>query len=82
MNKGFEIQKCKGNKNGMFFDSKTIFYCDKTSKIEAEYYYHQGKCNYLLSWGFTKGSLGESRKTKALKTKKPFFSLQTGWTNE
>ena len=42
-------------------------------KIEAEYYYLKGMCNYLLSWGFTKDSLGELRKSKANKTKKTFL---------
>ena len=82
MNKGFEIQDFDGIKHGMPFDRKVIFYHDKTGKVEATYYYSKGKVNWLLSWGFSKGSLGEMRKSKALKTKKPFFSLQTGWTNE
>ena len=54
----------------------------KTGKVEAEYFYLKSKCNYLLSWGFSKDSLGELRKTKAHKAKKPFFSFQTGWTKE
>ncbi len=82
MNKGFEIQDFDGIKHGMPFDRKVIFYHDKTGKVEAKYYYSKGKVNWLLSWGFSKGSLGEMRKSKALKTKKPFFSLQTGWTDE
>lgn len=77
----FKIEKKQGVKDGMPFDSKTIFYDDE-GVIDAEYYYSNGKCNYLLSWGFNKDSLGELRKTKANKTKKPFFSLLTGWTKE
>lgn len=77
----FKIENTKDVKDGMSYDSKTIFY-DKDGIVEAEYYYSKGRCNYLLSWGFNKDSLGESRKTKANKTKKPFFSLLTGWTKE
>ena len=47
--------------------------------IESEYFYYNGLVNWLLSYGFTKGSLNEMRKSKASKTKKPFFSLSKGW---
>lgn len=76
----FKIEDILGTKNGMTFDRKVTFY--DNGKIEAEYFYLKGMCNYLLSWGFTKDSLGELRKTKANKTKKPFFSLQLGWHGE
>lgn len=77
--KGFKIEDFTGIKDGMSFDRKVTFYHDKTGEIEAEYYYSKGKINYLQSWGFSKDSLGELRKSKAHKTKKPFFSLQQGW---
>ena len=76
---GFKIEDGLGVKDGMSFDRKVTFYHDKTGEIEAEYYYSKGKVNYLQSWGFSKDSLGELRKSKAHKTKKPFFSLQQGW---
>lgn len=79
MNNGFEIVNICGQKDGMPYDSKTIFYDEKTGEIEGEYYYLNKECNYLLSWGFTKDSLGEARKTKAKKVKKPFFSIGLGW---
>ena len=82
MSQGFTIVDNTSTKNNMNFDRKVIFYEDRTGKIEAEYYYLKGMCNYLLSWGFTKDSLGELRKSKANKTKKPFFSLQKGWFGE
>ena len=82
MNELFIIEDRLSTKNNMNFDRKVTFYEDKTGKIEAEYYYLKGMCNYLLSWGFTKDSLGELRKSKANKTKKPFFSLQKGWFGE
>ena len=82
MNQGFTIVDILSTKNSMNFDRKVIFYEDKTGKIEAEYYYLKGMCNYLLSWGFTKDSLGELRKSKANRTKKPFFSLRKGWFGE
>ena len=82
MNDLFIIEDVLLTKSGMNFDRKVTFYEEKSGKIEAEYYYLKGMCNYLLSWGFTKDSLGELRKSKATKTKKPFFSLQKGWFGE
>ena len=82
MSEGFMIVDELSTRNNMNFDRKVIFYEDKTGEVEAEYYYLKGMCNYLLSWGFTKDSLGELRKSKANKTKKPFFSLQKGWFGE
>lgn len=82
MNELFKIEDVSGTKDGMLFDRKVTFYDEKTGKVEAEYFYYKGMCNYLLSWGFSKDSLGELRKTKANKTKKPFFSLQNGWFKE
>lgn len=78
----FNIEDISGIKDGMQFDRKVTFYDDKSGEVEAEYFYYKGMCNYLLSWGFSKDSLGELRKTKANKTKKPFFSLQKGWFKE
>lgn len=78
----FNIEDISGIKDGMHFDRKVTFYDDKSREVEAEYFYSKGMCNYLLSWGFSKDSLGELRKTKANKTKKPFFSLQKGWFKE
>ena len=82
MNDLFIIEDVLLTKSGMNFDRKVTFYEEKSGKIEAEYYYLKGMCNYLLSWGFTKDSLGELRKSKATKTKRPFFSLQKGWFGE
>ena len=82
MNELFKIEDVSGIKDGMRFDRKVTFYDDKSGEVEAEYFYYKGMCNYLLSWGFSKDSLGELRKTKANKTKKPFFSLQKGWFKE
>ena len=82
MEDGFKIEDFTGIKDGMSFDRKVTFYDDKSGEVEAEYFYYKGMCNYLLSWGFSKDSLGELRKTKAHKTKKPFFSLQQGWFKE
>lgn len=82
MTKLFEIEDNSGIKDGMRFDRKVTFYHEKSGKVEAEYFYFNEKCNYLLSWGFSKGSLGELRKTKAHKAKKPYFSLSSGWTKE
>ena len=79
--KMFEIVKGVGINGGMQFDSYTLFYDDKGC-VEAQYFYNKGKCNYLLSWGFTKGSLGELRKSKAHKVKKPYFNLTKGWFGE
>ena len=79
MKEGFKVEDVLGVKDNMNFDRKVTFYHDKTGEIEAEYFYSGGMCNYLLSWGFSKDSLGELRKAKANKTKKPFFSLQKGW---
>ena len=74
----FEIVKESGIKNEMQYDQITKFYRDDET-IEAEYFYYNGLVNWLLSYGFTNGSLNEMRKSKALKTKKPFFSLSKGW---
>ena len=82
MKECFKIEDVSGVKDNMSFDRKVTFYDDKDGKIEAEYYYSNGKVNYLLSWGFSKDSLGELRKAKAHKTKKPFFSFQQGWFGE
>lgn len=78
MSKLFIIEEVVGSKNGMTFDKKVTFY-DEKGNVEAEYFYFNNKVNYLLSWGFNKDSLGELRKTKANKTKKPFFSFEMGW---
>lgn len=75
---GFYICTWGGVKDGMKFDKKTIF-IDKDFNVEAEYFYYKGQCNYLLSYGFNKESLGEQRKRKSHKAKKPFFSLEKGW---
>ena len=82
--KGFEVKSVNNVMEGMKVDQVTTFYNEKTGKVEAEYFYWDGKCNYLLSWGFEKSSMGEDRKTKAHKNKKkkglnPFFSLKKGW---
>ena len=74
----FEIVKTNGVKNDMKYDQITKFYSGDGT-IEAEYFYYNGMVNWLLSYGFTNGSLNEMRKIKALKTKKPFFSLSKGW---
>ena len=74
----FEIVKINDVKNSMKYDQVTKFYRDDGT-IEAEYFYCNGLVNWLLSYGFTNGSLGEMRKSKASKTKKPFFSLSKGW---
>ena len=79
MKEVFKIEKKAATKNGMLYDSKTTFFSDKDGSVEAEYFYSKGMVNYLLSWGFSKESLGELRKSKANKTKKPFFNLQKGW---
>ena len=81
MNNLFKIEDVSGIKDDMFFDRKVTFYHDKTGKVEAEYFYLNGIVNYLLSLGFSKESLGEMKKSKVCKTKKPFFSLQKGWFN-
>ena len=81
MDKSFKIEDTQGITSGFVFDRKVTFYDDKTGKVEAEYFYLKGMVNYLISWGFTKGSLGEMRKQKAGKVKKPFFSLKCGWFN-
>ena len=60
----------------MLFDRKVTFYDEKTGKVEAEYFYLKSKCNYLLSCGFSKDSLGELRKTKAHKAKNPSFHFK------
>lgn len=75
----FDIKDVIGTKNGMYYDRVVTFFHEKSGKVEAEYYYFNGMVNYLLSWGFVKDSLCESRKSKAGKLKKPFFSLQKGW---
>ena len=75
----FKIEKFDGFKHNMNFDKKVTFYSEKDGRIEVEYYYSNNYVNWLLSWGFTKGSLGEFRKSKSNKTKKPYFSLQRGW---
>ena len=75
----FKIEDELHMKNDMYYDRKVTFFHEKTGKDEAEYYYLKEMVNYLLSWGFTKDSLGEMRKSKANKVKKPYFSLQRGW---
>ena len=77
----FKIVSGVDGVRGMIFDSRTVFY-DTKGTVEAEYFYHKGMCNYLLSWGFTQGSLGELRKSKATKVQKPYFNLQKGWFKE
>ena len=74
----FEIVKINDVKNNMKYDQITKFYSDDGA-IEAESFYYNGLVNWLLSYGFTNGSLGEMRKSKSSKTKKPFFSLSKGW---
>lgn len=76
---GFKIEQVDKTEKGMKVDQIVTFFHEKSGKVEGEYFYFEGKCNYLLSWGFTKNSLGELRKTKATKSKKPFFSLSKGW---
>ncbi len=76
--KEFTIEHGLNCKDGMEYDSVTRFYT-KTGKLEAEYFYYKGLVNWLLSYNFTKGSLGELRKAKSSKVKKPFFNLQKGW---
>lgn len=78
----FKIEDKCGCKDGMIFDRKVTFYDEKYGNVEAEYYYLNGACNYLLSWGFTKDSLGELRKSQARKAKKPYFSFKNGWYKE
>ena len=46
--------------------------------VTLEYYGGGGRRTVDKSF-YTKDSLGELRKSKAHKTKKPFFSLQRGW---
>ena len=75
----FRIKDELQTKDGMTYDRKVTFFHEKTGEVEAEYYYLKEMVNYLLSWGFTKDSLGEMRKSKASKVKKPYFSLQRGW---
>lgn len=75
----FRIEDEIQTKDGMTYDRKVTFYHEKTGRVEAEYYYLKEMVNYLLSWGFTKDSLCEMRKSKANKVKKPYFSLQRGW---
>jgi len=75
---GFDTVKTSDVKNEMQYDQIAKFYRDDGT-IEAEYFYYNGLVNWLLSYGFTNGSLNEMRKSKALKTKKPFFSLSKGW---
>ena len=74
----FEIVKINDVKNGMKYDQITKFYKDDGT-IEAEYFYYNGLVNWILSYGFTNGSLGEMRKSTSSKTKKPFFSSSKGW---
>lgn len=81
---GFTIEKVEKTIEGMKVDQVTTFHNEKTGKVEAEYFYWQGQCNYLLSWGFNAESLGEDRRKKAHKNKKkkgikPFFTLEKGW---
>lgn len=81
---GFKVEKVNKTIENMNVDQVTTFYNEKTGKVEAEYFYWNGQCNYLLSWGFEKASMGEDRKSKAHKNKKkkgtmPFFSLDKGW---
>ena len=75
----FRIEDGLHTKNDMPYDRKVTLFHENTGKVEAEYFYLKGMVNYLLSWGFTKDSLGEMRKSKAGKVKKPYFSLQRGW---
>ena len=75
----FTIEDNFGSKNEMVYDRKVTFYCDKNGIIDAEYYYLNGKCNYLISWGFPKDTIGEYYHLKARKVKKPFFSMVEGW---
>ena len=82
MSKGFVIDNIYSVKNGYHFDKKVTFYEDDSTVVEAEYYYLNGYCNYIISWGFTKDSLGELRKSQAKKSKKAFFSFKRGWFDE
>ena len=64
---------------GMEVDKSVTFYDTETKLVEAVYFYNKGVVNYLLSWGFEKGSLGELRAKQAKKAKKPYFSFALGW---
>lgn len=75
----FKIMDTCGIKDGMQYSHKVDFFNDNNGKLEAEYYYNDTKVNYLISWGFNKGSVEESRKVKASKVKKPYFNLKDGW---
>ena len=75
----FKVRQGFGNKDGHRYTSVTSFYNDKTGDLEGEYFYYKGLINWIISYGFTKGSLAEQRKIKATKTKKPFFNLKRGW---
>ncbi|MBM25809.1 MAG: hypothetical protein CL760_09030 [Chloroflexi bacterium] len=66
---------------GMKYDKTVTFYDTDTGKVEGVYYYYKGHCNYILSWGFEKNTLGEDRKKKTNKKKIPFFSLTRGFYN-
>lgn len=75
---GFTVEKVERKEKGMRIDQITTFF-DKKGKVDAQYFHFNGKCNYLLSWGFSKNTLGEKRKIGSSKQKKPFFSLEHGW---
>lgn len=75
----FKIEHINGIKDNMGYDKKVSFFNDKNGDLEAEYYYLNDQLNYLISWGFNKGSLSEMRKSKAHKVKKPNFNLNDGW---
>lgn len=76
---GFKVEHVSTKEKGMKVDKIVTFNHEKSGKVQAVYYYYKGKCNYLLSWGFDKNTLGELRSSKASKAKKPFFSLSKGW---
>lgn len=75
----FKVEKGFGTiKHCGYYDSKTTFWNDKC-EIDAVYYYWKGELNYLSSWGFKEGSIYVSRRVKAKKANKPFFSFIKGW---
>lgn len=78
MTKLFSTEQGDFSWKGMNIDKVVTFY-DNSGNIEGEYFYFNECCNYLLSYGFNKGSLGELRKKQSNKKKLPFFSLAKGW---
>lgn len=75
----FLIEDYIGIKDNFTYNRKVTFFVDDGDEVEAEYYYFDNRVNWLISFGFEKGSLGEMRKQKAHKVKKPYFSFKDGW---